>query len=100
KKLVPLDMADLILGYDSNDGNIMEEENSGFGSKEATMAFILRLSADVIAVKEGMLCPGSYMVSQGSIKYAIVKSDSADDVIKNKEYTEVIDQLPENMFAK
>ncbi len=100
RKLVPLDMADIILGYDSNDGSIIEEENSGFGSKEATMAFILRLSADVITVKEGMLCPGSYMMSQGSIKYSIVKSDNADDVIKNKEYAEAVDQLPENMFAE
>jgi len=100
KELVPLDRADLLLGYDSNDGSIIEEENPGYGSKEATMAAILRLSADAVAIKEGVLCPGSYMMSQGSIKYCIVKSSNAEDIISNKEYLNPQESLPESMFAE
>ena len=49
----------------------------GFGSpfqgKERAMAGILTLNADAIIVKEGVLCPGSYMMSKGKMKYIPVE---------------------------
>jgi hypothetical protein len=100
KMLVPLDQAEIILLYDDSDKSIKENDNMGYGSKEATMSMILGEAPDVIAVKEGIMCPGSYMMSQGSIKYALVKSDSANDIIANKEYENAKDELEEVVFAE
>ncbi len=100
KELVSLDKAESIIIYDDSDGSIRESENPGFGSKEATMSIILRQEPDVIAVKGGVLCPGSYMMSLGIIKYAIVNSENADDIIKNKEYKNAKTELPEELFAE
>ncbi len=100
KVLVPLDQAEIIVFYNDADNSMTESENQGYGSKEATMSMILRESPDVIAVKEGVMCPGSYMMSQGSIKYALVKSGSASDIIANKEYEDAREELPEEIFAE
>ncbi|MEM0201897.1 MAG: hypothetical protein QXR73_01860 [Candidatus Micrarchaeaceae archaeon] len=100
RMLVPLDQAELIVLYNDGDKSMQETENQGYGSKEATMSMILRENPDVIAVKEGIMCPGSYMMSQGSIKYALVKSDSADSIIANKEYENAKDELAEEIFAE
>ncbi len=100
KMLVPLDQAELIVLYNDEDKSIAENENPGYGSKEATMSMILKEAPDVIAVKEGVMCPGSYMMSQGSIKYALVKSDSTSDIIANKEYEDAKEELAEEIFAE
>ncbi len=100
KVLVPLDQAELILIYDEESNSIKEVENIGYGSKEATMSVVLREEPDIIAVKAGVLCPGSYMMSQGSIKYALVKSDSANDIIANNEYLDAKEELEEEIFAE
>ncbi len=100
RKLVPLDQAELILLYNDEDQKLTEQENMGYGSKEATMSMILREAPDAIAVKRGVLCPGSYMMSQGSIKYALVKSDTASGIIANKEYMGAKDELAEELFAE
>ncbi|MEM0150039.1 MAG: hypothetical protein QXW10_04040 [Candidatus Micrarchaeaceae archaeon] len=100
KSLVPLDKAELIVIYSDEDKSMREIENQGYGNKEATMAMILREGPDVIAVKEGILCPGSYMMSLGSIKYALVKSYSANDIIANQEYKDARDELAEEIFAE
>jgi predicted Fe-Mo cluster-binding NifX family protein len=100
KVLVPLDQAEVIVLYNDEDKSISESENAGYGSKEATMSMILNEAPDVIAVKEGIMCPGSYMMSQGSIKYALVKSDSANDIIANKEYEGAKEELAEEIFAE
>ena len=100
KELVPLDQAELIEIFDDSNGSVTENENNGYGSKEATMAEIMKLSPDAIAIKEGIMCPGSYMMSQGSIKYAVVKSDSAEEIIKNKEYADAKEELSPEIFAE
>ncbi|EET89934.1 MAG: hypothetical protein LVQ97_04460 [Candidatus Micrarchaeales archaeon] len=100
KEIVPLDQAEFIEIYDDQSGKLSESENPGYGSKEATMASILRLSPDVIAVREGVMCPGSYMMSQGSIKYALIKSSKVEDIIKNKEYADAKEELAEELFAE
>ncbi len=100
KKLVPLDEAEIIEIYDDSDGSIVDNDNDGYGNKEATMSMIMGMAPDAIAIKSGIMCPGSYMMSQGSIKYAVVKSDSAADIIKNKEYEEVSEELAPEIFAE
>ena len=57
KEMVPLDQAELIEIYDDSNGSVTESENNGYGSKEATIAEVMRLSPDAIAVKEGVMCP-------------------------------------------
>ena len=98
--MVPLDQAELIEIYDDATNSTSESENNGYGSKEATIAEVMRLGPDAIAVKEGVMCPGSYMMSQGTLKYALVKSDSAEEIIKNKEYADAKDELAPEIFAE
>ena len=40
------------------------------------------------------------MMSQGTLKYALVKSSKADDIIKNKEYADAKDELAPEIFAE
>ena len=53
------------------------------GGKERAMAGILSLSPDAIIVKEGTLCPGSYFMSKGRMKYIPVEEEKFDEVMKN-----------------
>ncbi|MEM3791538.1 MAG: hypothetical protein QXL16_02310 [Candidatus Micrarchaeaceae archaeon] len=98
--LVPLDVAEEIYLIDDEKKEIAKEKNEGYGSKEATMAMILEKGADVIGIKKGFLCPGSYFMSQGHIKYAVIGSDNVADVIKNKEYKNAKEELEEELFAE
>jgi hypothetical protein len=101
KQMVPLEMAEYITIFDDSDNTIKEYENDGYGSKEATMGEILRFEPDTVAVKEGILCPGSYMMSRGLVKYAMVKDNSLEEIIKNKEFSiDIKDDLPEEVYAE
>ena len=65
------------------------------------MGSILRLEPDAVAVKEGILCPGSYMMSQGMIKYLVVKGNTVDDVVAEKgQDSELTEWLDESMYAE
>ncbi len=101
KNIVPLQEAESIAIYNDEDGSIKEYDNDGFGSKEATMGSILRLEPDAVAVKEGILCPGSYMMSQGMIKYLVVEGNTVDNVIAEKKAgSELAVWLDESMYAE
>ncbi|MCL4374001.1 MAG: hypothetical protein M1360_04600 [Candidatus Marsarchaeota archaeon] len=101
KELVPLDAAEYIYVYNEADGSVVQNDNLGFGNKEATMANILRLGVDAIAVKAGTLCPGSYAMSQGSIRYSVVNGNTVEDVIGKKELgKDLREQLDAEMYAE
>lgn len=99
--LVSLDEAEYIGIYDDSTDKMEDKDNVGYGSKEATMESILGFEPDVITIKSGMLCPGSYMMSKGTIKYALVKSENMKDIISNKEFNDDIkDELDESIYAE
>ena len=98
--LVPLDMAVYIGILDTDSKKVEELESLGFGSKEATMQYIIRLGADAIAVKKGFLCPGSYAMSQGALKYVPVNAKTLDDAINELPRAEAKDELDYEMFEE
>lgn len=83
-ELMPLEYGNTIVSIDTETGEKKYYENPGYGSpfqgKERAMAGILTLKADAILVKEGMLCPGSYHMSKGRMKYIPVEEDKLDQV--------------------
>lgn len=84
--ITPLEYGNSIMEIDSDSKEIREYENPGFGApfggKERAMQGILGLKADAIIVKEGVLCPGSYHMSLGKMKYIPVQEERLDDVMK------------------
>lgn len=91
--ITPLEYGNSIMEIDSETKQIKEYENPGFGApfggKERAMQGILGLNADAIVVKEGVLCPGSYHMSLGKMKYIPLEGEKLDDVMSN------IDKLQE-----
>jgi hypothetical protein len=98
--LVPLDMAVYIGILDTDSKKVEELESLGFGSKEATIQYIMRLGADAVAVKKGFLCPGSYAMSQGVLKYIPVNAKTVDDAINELPRAEAKDELEYEMFEE
>ncbi len=82
--LTPLEYGNTIVEIDTETKQKKFYENPGFGSpfqgKERAMAGILSLKADAIVVKEGVLCPGSYMMSKGKMKYIPVEEEKLDEL--------------------
>ncbi|MCL4336455.1 MAG: hypothetical protein M1393_02275 [Candidatus Thermoplasmatota archaeon] len=85
--VTPLEYGNSILLVDDETKQIQEYENPGFGAphggKERCMAGIISLKPDAIVVKEGVLCPGSYHMSLGKMKYIPVEEEKFDDIMKN-----------------
>ncbi len=82
--LTPLEYGNTIVEIDTETDQKKFYENPGYGSpfqgKERAMAGILSLKADAIVVKEGVLCPGSYMMSKGKMKYIPVEEEKLQEV--------------------
>ncbi|MCL5787937.1 MAG: hypothetical protein M1581_04935 [Candidatus Thermoplasmatota archaeon] len=82
--LTPLEYGNTIVEIDTETKQKKFYENPGFGSpfqgKERAMAGILTLNADAIIVKEGVLCPGSYMMSKGKMKYIPVEEEKLQEI--------------------
>ncbi|MEM0158493.1 MAG: hypothetical protein QW812_03175 [Thermoplasmataceae archaeon] len=87
--VTPLEYGSSIMLIDDESKEIKEYENPGYGSpyggKERCMAGILSLKPDAILVKEGFLCPGSYHMSLGKMKYIPVEEEKLEDILKNLE---------------
>jgi hypothetical protein len=66
------------------------------------MQGILSLKPDAIVVKEGVLCPGSYHMSLGKMKYVPVEEEKLDDILKNlpKVKENMVDELDMNMYRE
>jgi hypothetical protein len=85
--LSPLEYGNSIFLIDDETKKIEEYENPGFGrthgGREVAMAGILSLKPDIFVVTEGSLCPGSYNMSLGKVKYVVTEEQPISDVIKN-----------------
>lgn len=104
--LVPLDLAQLISIVDTEEKKISQYENPGFervpGGKEITMAAILKLQPDAVVVREGMMCPGSYRMSVGRIKYAHFEEGSLDDILPKLDRVDEVlsDDIPPDVYRE
>ncbi len=100
--LRPLDEAEIIGIIDDEKMEVEQYENPGVGSKEMTMDTILSLEPDAIIVSKGFLCPGSYMMSLGRIKYIPTDLKTLKDVLNRLEElkSNVKEELEEEMYAE
>ncbi|MGC9105122.1 MAG: hypothetical protein ACP5HQ_01675 [Thermoprotei archaeon] len=99
----PLDEAEIIALIKEYERVVEQYENSAYGiSKEATMHVILQLQPDAIIVGPQFLCPGSYMMSVGQVKYIVTEYDNLVDVLNNLEEVKknVRDELDEEIYAE
>jgi len=101
RTLKPLDEAEVIGIIDKERGSITERVNPGYMmSKEMAMGYILKLGADAIVVKNGFLCPGSYAMSQGRIKYIVVDDDKTDSLVNSLKDAKLLDELNEEIYEE
>ncbi|ARM74949.1 hypothetical protein [Acidianus manzaensis] len=103
QNLKPLDEAEIIGVIDEEKKVVEQYENPASGvSKEATMGVILDLGADAIVVKKQFLCPGSYMMSYGRIKYIPTEYNTLSEVLEHLEdlKTKIAEDLDEEMYAE
>lgn len=104
--LVPLDLGELISIVDTDEKKISQYENPGFervpGGKEITMAAILKLQPDAVVVKEGMMCPGSYRMSVGRVKYAHYEDENLDEILPKLEKVDEVlsDDIPPSVYRE
>ncbi len=104
--LTPLDLGEVISVVDTKDKKISQYQNPGFeripGGKEIAMAAILKLSPDALVVRDGMMCPGSYQMSIGRIKYALFEEEKLDQILpKLDDVDEVLsDDIPPDVYRE
>lgn len=105
-ELVPLDLAELISIVDTDEKKISQYQNPGYekvpGGKEITMAAVLKLQPDAVAVKEGMMCPGSYRMSVGRIKYAQFDEGNLDGILSKVDKVDefITDDIPPDIYRE
>ncbi|MEM3323936.1 MAG: hypothetical protein QW494_05865 [Metallosphaera sp.] len=101
--LKPLEEAEIIAIIDEEKKEVKQYENPGYGmSKEMTMHAILELEPEAIVVKNQFLCPGSYMMSYGRLKYIPTQYNSLNDVLQHLEEIKknIREDLDEEMYAE
>jgi hypothetical protein len=104
--LSPLDLGQIISVVDTDGKKVEQYENPGFervpGGKEIAMAAILKLRADAMVVRDGMMCPGSYRMSMGRIKYAYLEEGKLDDVLPKLEKVDELlaDEVPMEVYRE
>jgi predicted RNase H-like HicB family nuclease len=100
--LKPLDEAEIIGIIDEEKKEVEQYENPGIGSKEATMDVILQLNAEAIIVKPQFLCPGSYYMSYGKLKYIPTTVNTLEEVLNNLEEIKknLKEELDEELYAE
>ncbi len=100
-RLKPLDEAELIGLYDDSRGVVEEVQNPGYmKSKEFAMFYILKMKPDAIAVRDGFLCPGSYAMSKGKLKYILTDKESVEQFIDNVEEANPMEDLDERVYSE
>ncbi|MGC8661887.1 MAG: hypothetical protein ACP5TZ_05240 [Nitrososphaeria archaeon] len=99
--LKPLDEAEIIGIIDKEHGIISEKVNPGYMmSKEMAMHYILGLGVDAIAVRDGFLCPGSYSMSLGKLKYIITDEEKVDSLANSLNNSQPVDELGEELYRE
>ncbi|MDG6928455.1 MAG: hypothetical protein JRN39_00160 [Nitrososphaerota archaeon] len=101
-KLAAINEGERIALIDEGSGNVDFVANPGFGrahgGKEKAMETILGLKAEGVVVKEGYLCPCSYEMSVGKVKYVVAQEGTLDSILKGR--SRVLEELDESMYAE
>lgn len=105
-ELSPLDMGEVISIVNTEEKKMTQYENPGFervpGGKEIAMAAILKLQPDALVVKDGMMCPGSYQMSAGRVKYAYLEEDNVEEILPKLENLDKVltDDVPIDVYRE
>jgi len=103
--LTPLEQGEKIVVIE--DGSIVRSySNPGYGfrhgGKEKAMELILEAGVDAVFAKEGFLCPCSYSMSLGKVKYIKAGYSSLHELLANFQSVHefVREELEEEMYAE
>ncbi|QKR00460.1 hypothetical protein GWK48_08815 [Metallosphaera tengchongensis] len=103
QNLKPLEESEIIAIIDEEKKEVEQYENPAFQmSKEATMAAILELEPEAIIVKNQFLCPGSYMMSYGKLRYIPTQFNTLKEILEHLEEVKknIREDLEEEMYAE
>ncbi|AWR98941.1 hypothetical protein [Metallosphaera hakonensis] len=103
QNLKPLEESEIIAIIDEEKKEVEQYENPAYAmSKEATMAAILELEPEAIVVKNQFLCPGSYMMSYGRLKYIPTTFNTLKEILDHLEEVKknIREELDEEMYAE
>ncbi|MEM3637397.1 MAG: hypothetical protein QXX17_06800 [Conexivisphaerales archaeon] len=102
-QLRPLDQGEIIVLIEGEGGK-STFSNPGFGfrhgGKERAMQLILNEGADAVVAKEGFLCPCSYEMSFGKVKYALTDANSLQELVDRLSDIELKSELEPAMYAE
>jgi len=101
--LKPLDQAEILGVINANTKETAWYQNPGYNiSKELTMQAILGLNVDAVIVKEKFLCPGSYGMSFGRLKYILAQTTNFADILSGIDILikRASDELEESAYAE
>ncbi len=102
-ELKPLEEAEILGIISADTKEIIRYQNPGYNiSKELTMEAILGLNVDAVVVKEKFLCPGSYGMSFGRLKYVLTQYTNLNDILTNIDILtkHALDELEDSVYAE
>ncbi|MDG7044024.1 MAG: hypothetical protein JRN19_00665 [Nitrososphaerota archaeon] len=102
-ELKPLEEAEILGVISADTKEIIRYQNPGYNiSKELTMQAILGLNVDAVVVKEKFLCPGSYGMSFGRLKYVLTQYTNLNDILTNIDILtkHALDELEDSVYAE
>ncbi|MDG7036595.1 MAG: hypothetical protein JRM72_04305 [Nitrososphaerota archaeon] len=102
-ELKPLEEAEILGIISADTKEIIRYQNPGYNiSKELTMEAILGLNVDAVVVKEKFLCPGSYGMSFGRLKYVLTQYANLNDILTNIDILtkHALDELEDSVYAE
>jgi len=102
--LTPLDQGPILAIIDEEKKLVETYENPGYGvphgGKEMAMEAMLTLDAEAVVVKKGFLCPGSYSMSYGRLKYLPTDHQKLEELLNDLEKVkkEALEELDPEMY--
>ncbi|MEM0286985.1 MAG: hypothetical protein QXG05_02270 [Nitrososphaerota archaeon] len=88
------------------EGKVRSLSNPGYGiphgGKELAMDVILKNKVDAVVVRQGFLCPCSYKMSFGKLKYLYTKHDNINELLSDESSIpkSLLDELEPNTYAE
>jgi len=104
-RLRPLDQGETIVIFEGKENKRLFK-NPGFGfrhgGKEKAIKLILESGADAVFANKQFLCPCSYEMSCGRLKYIVAESETLEELILacEKSAISIISQLEPEWYAE
>jgi hypothetical protein len=104
-KLRPLDQGETIVIFEGNENKkLLMNPGFGFkhGGKEKAMKLILENGADAVLANKQFLCPCSYEMSFGRLKYILAESETLDQLMQDyaKSAVKIFSELDPELYAE